>query len=136
MPLLCRLASLAGPAGADAFLVLTGMLAAYQLLPRLDQSLKGRSCNNHVGCGSGSLPSHWAVVRGYWRRRAARLLPAYIAANAALLMLRGPTVPPGPEAAVTRAFSMGGCPSGLYANALFSTNLISCTATCGKWVAE
>lgn len=82
-------ASVAGPLAVDAFLVLTGMLAAYQLLPLLEGAA---SC--------------WRAVLGYWRRRALRLVPTYLAANA-LMALALPAA--RPDFRLARDFSFGQC---------------------------
>lgn len=111
MPFLrpCSLATLAGPLGVEFFLVTTGMLATYQLVPQLE------------GAGARRASPAGVVLR-YWRRRAARILPAYAAANLLVLLALAPAAGLPLEQAVARAYNYGQCPGGLWRNALFITN--------------
>lgn len=102
-----------GPLAVDFFLVLTGLLAAYQLVPALESSVSGLR-----------------VVRQYWRRRALRVLPAYLATNLVLLAAL-PPASPAPEAALARAIFMGNCPAGLWRNLAFLINFNNAQA-CGE----
>jgi peptidoglycan/LPS O-acetylase OafA/YrhL len=92
-----------GPLAVDLFLILTGLLAAYQLVPALERSADS-----------------WRAVLRYWRRRALRLLPAYLATNLVLLAAQPAT--PAPEAALARTIFMGNCPAGLWRNLAFLVN--------------
>lgn len=118
------MATLAGPLGVEFFLVATGMLAAYQLLPQLE----GASTRQ---ASPARAPSPAAVVLRYWRRRAARILPAYVAANLLVLLALGPATGLTVEQTVARAYNYGQCPGGLWRNALFITNLEP-TQGCGE----
>lgn len=102
-----------GPLAVDCFLVLTSLLAAYQLVPALEGSASG-----------------WRVVQQYWRRRALRLLPAYLATNLVLLAAL-PPASSAPEAALAHAIFMGNCPAGLWRNLSFLINFNSPQA-CGE----
>ncbi|KAL4457909.1 hypothetical protein ABPG75_012774 [Micractinium tetrahymenae] len=108
-----RLAAAGGPLGVDFFLITTAMLAAHQLIPQLEGSSAHASPHR---------PSAAAVVLRYWRKRAARLLPAYAAANLLVLVALGPRKGLAPEQAVARDFAFAQCPAGLWRNALFLTN--------------
>lgn len=103
--LLVSAASIGGPLAVDFFLLLTGLLAAYQLLPALESS-----------------PDSWRVVCRYWRRRALRLLPAYLATNLVLLLGLPAADPARHEAALARSIFMGNCPGGLWRNLAFTSN--------------
>lgn len=98
-------ASIGGPLAVDFFLLLTGMLAAWQLVPALE----------------GSADS-WRAVRSYWRRRSLRVLPAYLATNAVLLLALPLASPEAPEAALARSIFVGRCPAGIWRNLTFTSN--------------
>lgn len=94
-----------GPIAVDLFLVITGLLAAYQLVPQLECSSRGG----------------WRVACGYWRRRALRLLPAYLAVLA-LAPRGGPADGVPPEAALAHTMFFSQCPAGLWRNLLLVSN--------------
>lgn len=128
LPCPCRhdprsLATLAGPLGVEFFLVTTGMLAAYQLVPQLEGGTSRQ--------GGRAAASPGAVVARYWRKRAARILPAYVAANLLVLLALGPATGLTLEQTVARAYNYGQCPGGLWRNALFLTNQ-DLTKGCGE----
>ena len=104
------LLSRGGPVAVDVFLILTGMLAAYQLLPNLEH------------CGGASC---WAVAANYWRRRAARVLPAYVVTNALVALgLGSPSVQLPSETRLARDFAFGSCqrPGSLWNNLTLMSN--------------
>lgn len=117
----CRLAA-AGGLGVDFLLVLSALLACYQLVPALEGS---------AGSGSKGAPSCWEVVRAYWSRRARRLLPAY-GATLALLAAALPEMGGAPvEAAVAHALDFPHCPSALWRSLAFLADLDT-PSTCGR----
>ena len=144
----CRLASL-GPLGVDALLVLSALLATYQLLPALEGSSsdsgsranggtrrhsKGGSGTANGGSGGGPnpAPSCWQAICCYWRRRAARILPAYAATLALLALALPPRAPAPPlEQAAARALAFGHCPAGWWWAALLASNL-DAGRSCGE----
>jgi hypothetical protein len=95
------------------------MLAAYQLVPLLEAGSGGGG-----KCSSGGGSSPGRVVLSYWRKRALRLLPAYLATNLLFLLAVGPlgSAELSPEAALARDFSTATCPRGIGRNLLFLTN--------------
>lgn len=107
-----------GPLAVDFFLVITGMLAAYQLIPLLERP------------GGSS----WAAVLSYWRRRAARLYPALLASNIAAVLVHASSsaVALPAEAALSRGFSQAQChaPSSMLWNLLGLTN-VKLGSSCG-----
>ena len=113
----CRLAMFGGPVAVDFFLLLTAMLALYQLLPALEGSGGSGSSGK-----ADAQPSTWAVVARYWRRRALRLLPAYAVVNLLALLALGPHEGVSPEVALARSFAFPNCRTGLWRNALYITN--------------
>ena len=130
----CRVAA-QGTLGADVLVVLSALLATYHLVPALEGScITAADAKKRDGDASGG-GSCWAVVRAYWRRRAARILPAYAAAN--LLMLAA-FAPAGrrsgalaPDLARAAHLCFANCPRGLVHNALLRTNTLSVQETCG-----
>ena len=100
-----------GPLAVDCFLLLTGLLAAYQLVPAPESSADS-----------------WRAVLRYWRRRALRLLPSYLATLAVLAALPSS---PAPEAALAHRIFMGNCPAGLWRNFTLLVNFNS-PQSCGK----
>ena len=108
-----------GVVGADTFLVLGALLATYHLVPALERvpsgpKQRGDSCLR--------------VVRAYWWRRALRILPAYLTANLAMLVMfwGGPSAMPWPPVAAHAIGIMyAACPRALWANAIFATNQIA-----------
>ena len=86
------------------------------------------------GGGGGGGQSCAGVVAGYWRKRAARILPAYLLANLLFLatFLPGQSLPPAAQLAKHLAFAA--CPKGVGNNLLFLTNAgVTATNTCGAW---
>lgn len=102
----------------DVMLMLSVLLAAYQLLPLMEERRQG-------------APSCRTVVLRYWRRRAARVLPGYVVANLLALLALGPANGVPREAAVSRWLHFYHCPRTLWANALFLQNWLGPSA-CGE----
>lgn len=102
----------------DFLLVLSAALAAYQLVPQLEDA-------------SSSAPSTGRVLLRYWRQRARRLLPAYGATLLLMWVGLGPA-DVAPEVAAARGFAFGQCPRGLALNLLFASNARGLFA-CGGW---
>ena len=113
---LCRLAS-AGMVWVDVLFVVSAMLAALQLIPRL------ADCRQ-------AAPSPSLVVLAYWRRRARRIVPAYIVANLLAAVALGPA-DVAREAAAARWLHFYHCPRTLWANVLFIQNWLGNQA-CGE----
>ncbi|KAL4457911.1 hypothetical protein ABPG75_012776 [Micractinium tetrahymenae] len=109
-----KLAS-AGMFWVDVLLILSTMLAAHQLLPRLEDT-------------SSDAPSCAAVVRAYWRRRAARLLPGYLLANLLILLALGPAEGIPEQAAAARWINFYWCPGAAWVNLLFAQNWLGVRA--------
>lgn len=103
----------------DVLLVLSAMLATHQLLPRLEDRRPG-------------APSCRAVVLGYWRGRAARILPGYIAANLLTALALGSPESAPREARMARWLNFFNCPKTLWANLCFVQNFLG-TQICGRW---
>ncbi|KAL4440480.1 hypothetical protein ABPG75_003481 [Micractinium tetrahymenae] len=147
----------AGPLAVDVFVLLTGLLATWQLLPLLDRlsghggiqsscpahspkvalpAAAGTAARGSSEClaeaeGPGPAPSCRRVVLAYWRGRARRILPAFAAINALIAALLPDAERPLPAAAaIGHAFNFDNCPSALWRNALFITNL-DFTKACG-----
>lgn len=125
-----RLASL-GNVAVDVFLLITTLLATYQLLPLLEGSA---AKINSSQAGAAGKPGHshppstlCSVVLGYYQRRIRRVLPLYMLAQLLIVLsLLSAWAPPAlsPEAAAAKALCFGlGCPTRLWANALFATHL-------------
>lgn len=125
----CRLAAHGGPLAVEFFLIVTGLLSAYQLIP----ALEGSSSKGGSKASASAGASCRSVVLSYWRRRALRLLPAFAATNLLMLVGLGPSSLEGLplEAQLGRRFAFGSCPAGIWRNALFLTNL-DFSKACGK----
>lgn len=95
-------------AWVDVLFVLSSLLAALQLLPALEDRRRG-------------APSCRAVVLRYWRRRAARVLPAYLLTTLLSVAALGPDQP-NKEATVQRWMHLSACPTAAWANLLFVQN--------------
>lgn len=104
-----RIAAVGGPLAVDAFLVVGAMLAAYQLLPQLERA---------AAPGGGGA---WRAVRGYWRRRALRLLPCYLAV-VFLSAVGAPADLAAPEARAARGTCHIDCPRGTWLNLALLTH--------------
>lgn len=110
---------MAGGLGVDFLLVLSALLACYQLLPALEGS-----------AGKGA-PSGWEVVKTYWARRMRRVLPAY-GATLALLAVAIPDVRGAPfDTLVAYWLDFAHCPSGLWRSLALLADL-DAAATCGE----
>jgi len=127
-----------GNIAVDVFLLMTTMLATYQLLPALMAEPKaepGAAAKAPSPAGTPPADSHasgkpslCSVVLSYYRRRAQRVLPPYIVANLLILLVVaaariGPPLGPEAEAAMGLCFGRGACPSRQWANSLFATHL-------------
>lgn len=104
-----RIAAVAGPLAVDAFLIVGALLAAHQLVPELERA---------AAPGDGGA---WHAVRGYWRRRALRLLPAFLVV-VALSAVGAPASLAAPEARAARATCHIDCPGGTWLNLALLTH--------------
>ncbi len=106
-------------AWVDVLFVLSTLLAAMQLLPTLeDRRTRAPSCR--------------AVVLRYWRRRAARILPAHLVTTLLAVVALGPAEPQK-EAVVQRWMHLSACPSSAWANLLFIQNWLPAACPIHLW---
>lgn len=108
-------------AWVDVLFVLSALLATLQLLPGLEDRRRG-------------APSCDAVVLRYWRRRAARVLSAYLATTLLAVVALGPEEPPK-EAMVQRWMHLSACPAAAWANLLFMQNWLPAACPIHLWTA-
>lgn len=101
----------------DVLLVVSAALAAWQLIPQLE----GRYHEP---------PSCLHLVLRYWRRRARRILPAYLLTNLAAAVALGPADATR-EVAAARWMHFHSCPRTVLANLLFVQNFLG-TRACGE----
>lgn len=106
-------------AWVDVLFVLSALLAAMQLLPTLEDRRT-------------RAPSFRAVVLRYWRRRAARILPAYLVTTLLAVVALGPAEPQK-EAVVQRWMHLSACPSAAWANLLFIQNWLPAACPIHLW---
>ena len=106
-------------AWVDVLFVLSALLAALQLLPALEDRRPG-------------APTCRAVVLRYWRRRAARMLPAYLLTTLLGVVALGPPNP-SKEAVVQRWMHQSACPAGAWANLLFVQNWLPAACPIHLW---
>ena len=115
-----------GAGGVEVFLLLSGLLAAWSLVPALAPSKGGARRPAEEAQGR-------QVVLAYWRRRAARILPPYLAANALVWLATRGGSPGGQQgsANIVAKMAFSGCPRGLWANLAFVSN-VYWTEICGE----
>ena len=131
-PALLHRVAAQGALGADVLIVLSALVATYTLVPALEGSglrMAGPSS------GSREDGSSWAAAVAYWRRRAARIVPAYTVANLIALAVFGldqrrSKEHLGPEAQAA-ALLYRGCPAGLWHNLAFLSNSLPLSGACG-----
>ncbi len=132
-PALLHRVAAQGALGADVLIVLSALLATYTLVPALEGS--GLRMAGPSSDGRDHRSSSWAAAVAYWRRRAARIMPAYAVANLLALAVFGlaqrrSNEHLGPEAQAA-ALLYRGCPAGLWHNLAFLSNLLPLSGACG-----